>query len=86
MKAEHFLRKEALSTSPVLVPLPALLHPGTVVHATLRIAYVEGRSNACLGHQNFNTCLADLRRQEGDKNIEEGKNGLKMCAYRDFFF
>lgn len=43
-----------------------------MVRAALGIAYVEGRSNACLGHQNFNTCLEDPRRQEGDMNIEEG--------------
>lgn len=63
------------------MPLSAFLHPGTVVRASLGIACVEGRSNACLGHQNFNTCRGDPRRQEGDKNIEEAKNQINF-----FFF
>lgn len=44
---------------------------------------MEGRSNASLGHQNFNTCLADPRRQESDKKVAEGKNGLKILVFQE---
>lgn len=42
---------------------------------------MEGRSNASLGHQNFNTCLADPRRQESDKKVAEEKKWIKNISF-----